>query len=119
MEPGLVFDELKSGDFEAAFTVFQNQAPWLKRFLGADSRLGYENPAATRLIGRAAAAADPDTVDAIYRDLAEIFRRDLPVTLLFPRTESYFVHRRIRGLEGRYWPDPVLHMEELWLEDGE
>jgi hypothetical protein len=56
-------------------------------------------------------------MDAIYRDLAEIFRRDLPITFLFPRTESYFVHRRIRGLEGRYWPDPVLHMEELWLED--
>ncbi|MCZ6477120.1 MAG: ABC transporter substrate-binding protein [Gemmatimonadetes bacterium] len=119
LEPGLVFDRLRSGDFEAAFTVFQHLAGWLERFLGAGSRLGYENPAVTSLIDRAVATADPDTMDAIHRDLAEIFRRDLPVTFLFPRTESYFVHRRIRGLEGRYWPDPVLHMEELWLEDGE
>ena len=87
--------------------------------MGADARLGYENPAVTSLIDRAVAAADPDTMDATYRDLAEIFRQDLPVTFLFPRTESYFVHRRIRGLEGRYWPDPVRHMEELWLDDGE
>ena len=119
LEPGLVFDRLKSGDFEAAFTVFQHQAWWLNRFLGDGSRLGYYNPAATRLIDRALAAADPDSVDAIYRDLAEIFRRDLPITFLFPRTESYFVHRRIHGLEGLFYPDPVFRMEHLRIENGD
>lgn len=116
LEPSLVYHRLKSGDFEAAFTVFQNQAGWLQQFLGADSRVGYNDPEVRRLINRAATTANPDTLDALYRDLMRIFRRDLPVTFLFPRTESYFVHRRIRGLEGRYWPDPVLHMEELWIE---
>lgn len=53
---------------------------------------------------------------AIYLDLAEIFRRDLPVTFLFPRTESYFVHRRIHGLEGLFYPDPVFRTEHLRME---
>ena len=117
LEPDLVYDRLNSGDFEAAITVFQHQAGWLDRFLGPGSSFGYDNPDVHSLVDRAVVATHPDTVDAIYRELMNLFRRDLPVTFLFPRTESYFVHRRIRGLEDRHWPDPVLQMEELWLDD--
>ena len=60
--------------------------------------------------------ADPDVLDAVYRELMAIFREDAPVTFLFPQTQSYFVNKRIRGLDGRYWPDPVQHMEHLWIE---
>ena len=117
---GAAIDLADSGDifgrFEAAFILSQHLPGWLRTYFGADAPVGYRNPEVVRLIDRARATADPDELDAAYRELLAIFAEDAPVTFLFPHTESYFVNRRIHGLEGRYPPDPVQHMEHLWID---
>ena len=58
--------------------------------------------------------ANPD----YYRGNPRIeFRADAPVTLLFPKVDFDFVHRRIRELNSPWRADPVEFMEYLWLED--
>lgn len=114
LERGMM-EWVRAGDFEAALVVSQHQAWWLNRFFAKGSPLGYDNPEVSRLINRAESEAHPDSVDAAYRELQRIFREDLPATFLGPRTEAYFVHRRIRGLDG-WWPDPIENMGYLWVE---
>ncbi len=69
------------------------------------------------LIDRAKVTGDPDLRDYIYRELTEIFREDVPITLLFPRVEYTFVHRRIQGLSSPWRANPASYMEYLWLEE--
>ena len=71
------------------------------------------------LIDRAKTTGDPDAEDHIYRRLSEIFREDVPVTLLFPRVEYTFVHRRIRGLSSPWRGNAAWFMEYLWLEEDD
>ncbi|MFN2397084.1 MAG: ABC transporter substrate-binding protein [Gemmatimonadaceae bacterium] len=117
VESELISARVRKGQFEAAFILSQHLPGWLRRHFGGETPVGYRNSEVVRLTERALATANSDVMDAIYRELMTIFTSDVPVTFLFPRTESYFVHRRVRGLEGRYWPDPVQHMEHLWLEE--
>ena len=60
---------------------------------------------------------DPDEQDRISRRIAEIFRADLPVTLLVPHIVTNFADRRIRGLRSPWRVDPFESMGDLWLED--
>ena len=69
------------------------------------------------LIERASRSWVPDEEDRIYGELMEIFRTDLPVTILYPFVGVSVTHRRLRGLSTPWRSDPVLHMGELWLED--
>ena len=116
VETEILSSRVKEGRFEAAFILSQHLPGWLRTYFGAGAPVGYRNPEVGRLIDRALATADPDVLDAVYRELMAIFREDAPITFLFPLTQSYFVNRRIHGLDGRYLPDPVQHMEHLWIE---
>lgn len=40
------------------------------------------------------------------------------MTFPYPWVQATVAHRRVRGLHGRHPVDPLLHMEELWLEEG-
>ena len=111
-----VMGRVRSGDFEAALVVSQHQSWWLKRYFGEGAPLGYDNPRVARLIDRADSEAHPDSIDAAYAEMQQIFKEDLPATFLGLRTEAHFVHRRIRGLDG-WWPDPLWYMDELWVEE--
>ena len=57
-----------------------------------------------------------DEIDAIHREIMPIIRADLPMTILFPQVQTYAVDRRLRGLESPYRGDPILFMEDLWLD---
>lgn len=117
LDGGLMWKRLDAGDFQAAFMT-QQQRPHdaRKRYLGRDNPTGYRNPEAIRLIDQAVDTGDPDELDRIYRALTEILRADLPVTRLVPRTRTWFVHRRVRGLSTPFHADPDTYMEDLWLE---
>ena len=118
LELGAVSARLRTGEFEAVFGLAPFAGPnWLAQFFGEKSPLGYRNLEVVGLIDRARAAADPDTLDQIYRELNRIFRVDLPATILFPNVETSIAHRRVQGLAGHYLADPVWYMEDLWLED--
>lgn len=54
--------------------------------------------------------------DRLYRQLAGVFRADLPVTRLLPWGDVTFVHRRVRGLSPPYRTSVATYMEELWVD---
>ena len=115
---GMILEKTRTGNFDAAFTFFvPGESNWFQRYFSEDFPLGYRNAEVLNLIDRAKTTGDPDAEDHIYRRLSEIFREDVPITLLFPRVEYTFVHRRIRGLSSPWRGNPVAHMEYLWLED--
>ncbi len=70
-----------------------------------------------RLIDRVLVTADPDAQDRIYRELTEIFRADMPVTLLQPRVEVSFAHQRLRGLISPWGAGTSWHWDDMWLEE--
>ncbi len=117
LESTLVHERVRSGEFEAAFAPFRHEPRWLKNRFGEDSPIGYRNAEVITLIGRAMMTAEPDEMDRIYRELMEIFRRDMPVTFLHPVVRTFFAHRRLRGLSTPFRADPLRFMEHLWLED--
>ncbi len=75
---------------------------------------------------RAKSRRDGATITAMASWRSEAGRSALPsacascsrARVTVDPTQSCFVNRRIHGLDGRYWPDPVQHMKHLWL-DGE
>ncbi len=117
LEFGTIRGKLRSGDFEAAFTLSVS-IPWLLQLnFGEDSPIGYKNAEVVGLIEEALATEDPDAQDRIYQELMEIFRADLPITSLFPFVGTDVAHRRLHGLSSPWRADPVWYMEDLWLED--
>ncbi len=117
MLPNLnVFARIQEGNFEAALSAFT--IGFLQRFhFGERYPLGYENAELVTLADQMNSNWDPATDDRIYRRLAEIFRADVPVTFLFPHVNTTFAHRRLRGLSSPWRADPVVFMEDLWLEE--
>jgi peptide/nickel transport system substrate-binding protein len=99
LDAGIVWNRLKTGEYEAAFSNFRFKPRPLQQQFGKDAWSGYTNAEMVRLIDRALVTADPDAQDRIYRELTEIFRADMPVTLLQPRVEVTFAHRRLRGAD--------------------
>ncbi|MGH7562827.1 MAG: ABC transporter substrate-binding protein [Gemmatimonadota bacterium] len=117
LEGGLMWEKLRAGDFEALVMIQQSgYGSPEKRDFGRGNRTGYANPAVFDLLDRIMATVDPAEEDRLYRDLAEIFRAELPVTRIVPWTRTHFVHRRVRGLSAPFRLNPDTHMEELWLE---
>jgi hypothetical protein len=49
--------------------------------------------------------------------VAEIFRRDAPVTYLHPMVRFTVAHRRLLGLASPRRADPVAHMDEIHLAE--
>lgn len=111
-----VFARIEEGNFEAALSAFT--IGFLQRFhFGERYPLGYENAELVALADQRDSNWDPETDDRIYRRLAEIFRADVPVTFLFPHVNTTLAHRRLRGLSSPWRADPIMIMEDLWLED--
>lgn len=46
-----------------------------------------------------------------------IFQAELPMTFLYPRAQATVANRRVWGLHSRHRVDPLIHMEELGLEE--
>jgi peptide/nickel transport system substrate-binding protein len=108
--------KLNSSDYDAAFAPLYNAIDGHLRWLGEKARFGYDNPAVVELLASVKETADQDEIDAIYREIMPIIRADLPMTILFPQVQTYAVDRRLRGLESPYRGDPILFMEDLWLD---
>ncbi len=119
---GLVSQEMRTGDFEAAiwrqFMTLSTVRGHLA-FFGKGSIIGYRNARVVELLDAAAETQNPEELDTLYRELMSLFKADLPVTFLYPMPWTYVVHRRVRGLSTPYRADPVWYMEHLWIEDNE
>ena len=119
LDVSVLVDRLESENFEAVFRFLRfYETPWLRLVrLGEGAPIGYHNSRVVELIDRASRTWVPEEEDRIYRELMEIFRADLPVTMLYPYVGVSVAHRRLRGLSTPWRSDPVTHMEELWLEE--
>lgn len=119
MNPGAIRARLRAGEFDAVFIRFFNQTNNHLKWFGESSPLGYDNPVVSELLLKARDAPNPDRKDAIYRNLMEIIRDDIPMTFLHTSVNIFVAHRRIRGLSSPIRSDTVRYMEYLWLEDQE
>jgi hypothetical protein len=109
----------RKGDFEAAFHYIRRQSV-ASGFIGADSPMGYNNQRIVKLLETTENIFSPDGWDKIYREIWPLFKKDLPVTFLYPNYgRCHVVHRKIRGLSSGYMfrANPVLNMEYLWIEE--
>jgi ABC-type transport system substrate-binding protein len=116
-EGSVAFERLMAGDFDAIVADIKPGSR--STFFGPESILGYRNPELIRLLEGAGRTFDPDALDALYAEIGEIMRADLPVTLLMPMLRWTAAHRRLKGLSSPWWGDPAWVMGRLWIEDAE
>jgi peptide/nickel transport system substrate-binding protein len=119
LDPSVVSQRLGSGDFEAALTWLRfYETPWLQMWrIGEGPPLGYRNSRVVELIELASQTWVPEEEDRYYSELMAIFQRDVPVTIMYPFVMFSVAHRRLQGLSSPWRTDPVVHMEELWIEE--
>lgn len=128
VEWGAAQDLVRQGAYEAALTSVDNTpsgilVKWLgeappggfDRWSGQPAPFGYRNQEAARLLLALHRETDLDGQDTLYGKVNDIFRRDMPVTFLFPLASSNVAHRRIRGLR-QGWPAFLGNAGELWIE---
>ncbi len=120
LEWSLKRQRLRAGEFDAVFDFVSRH--WFRllpvNYFGEGSPLGYHNPELVRLLREVGEmGGDSEGKDRIYRELWEIFRADLPFTFIRTRIHHYVAHRRLRGLSSPWRANPILFMEDLWLED--
>lgn len=116
LESGVVWERVLLGEFDAAIHVVQDNTAWYERHFGRDAPTGYDNVLVADLLTRTAATSDPDSVDALYEALGEIFQRDLPMVFLQPWIGTQIAHRRIRSSEMPLSGNLIRQLGELWVE---
>lgn len=117
-----VFRRVRAGDFGAAISplLMELTSPMGQLgFFGEDSYVGYGNPRAHELLREAAHTRNPEELDRIYRRLMDVFRADVPATLLHPVPSTHVATTRLIGLSSPYRADPVWYMEHLRLEGAD
>ena len=117
LDSGVVRARRNGGNFEAELTFHSFGPSQLRAYFAPNSRVGYPNAKLVELADRLSVTAEPQALDRIRRDIAQIFRTDLPMTFLFPYEAATFAHRRLRGLNSPWRVDPFSIMEELWIEE--
>ncbi|HUP20932.1 MAG TPA: hypothetical protein VM778_13420, partial [Gemmatimonadota bacterium] len=110
-------DRVRAGEFQAA--IWSSAVSRDAEFFGRGSPLGYANPRVIELLDATTLNPDLAARDRAYRELATIFRRDVPATFLYPKVDAHAVHRRVRGLESPYRGEPFWFLPELWLDPTE
>ena len=114
VESSIAWQRTSEGDFEAAlFDIKPGNRPLL---FGEESVIGYRNPRVIELLDERRRTLDPAALDSLYVELGEIFREELPVTLLQPMVSWTAAHRRLQGLSSPWRADPGWYMEHLWIE---
>ncbi len=115
-----------SGEFAAAFVPFWNHIDSHLRWYAADMApdygeavpnvTGYSNSEVGRLLRAVRATANMDERDSLYHEVAPHLLEDLPITLLYPTVDVVVARSEVHGLKGPFQADPVVRMENLWLE---
>jgi len=110
-------DAWKAGAFEGMVGWLENDPPSILGSWFDPSPFGYYNAEVVRLFRSLETTFDTEARYAVYRRINQIMRRDMPVTFLFPQTDAFAAHRRIRGLRsGAMW-NALAQAEELWIEE--
>jgi peptide/nickel transport system substrate-binding protein len=117
----IALQRLRSRDFDAVLERSILHPAGLHRMFGGDgdNLLGYRDVEFSVLAERVRGAAAADDELASYARMTEIFRRDMPVTSLYPLTGMMAVHRRIGGIDEVSWSDSHWKVVDLWIEERE
>jgi len=118
LDRGAAQQRYRNRDFDAVIRSFRfDPADLLEGdWFGEGSPIGYENPAIVGYLRRINATADSEGQDALYRGLYPIFRREVPVTFLFPWAETFAVRNWIKGIGSDHARNPIQVLEDLWVE---
>ena len=110
-------DRVRAGQFEAAIWSTGGGPERDADFFGRGSFIGYSNSRVVELLDSAIANPDIAAQNRFYRELAIIFREDVPATFLYPKVDAHAAHRRVQGLESPYRGDPFWFLARLRLEE--
>jgi hypothetical protein len=55
----------------------------------------------------------------LTREVLDLFREEVPVTVLFPLTSISIAHRKVKGLRTPDRVQLIDFMRELWIEEDE
>jgi peptide/nickel transport system substrate-binding protein len=120
LDLNIVRRRIRAGEFQAAIRILSTGLGGnfgQLRMFGPDSPLAYRNPFVVELLEAARQTLDPEALDRIYARLAEIFREDMPITVLHPGASYTAARERVVGLRSPYRAEPTAWMEFLRLED--
>jgi peptide/nickel transport system substrate-binding protein len=117
----IALQRLRNREFDAVLERSLLAPGALYRMFGGDgdNSIGYRDAEFSVLAEHVRSAATADDELAAYARMTEIFRRDMPVTTLFPLTGMMAVHRRVGGVDGLRWSDSGWSLDELWIEERE
>jgi len=125
LDVNLARNRLRTGQCDAAFSEFRNGIGgslhgYLKYF-GENSPIGYRRQEVLEFINSffrdKELLLDEDEVDKLYRNIMPIIKEDLPLTFLSPSIQYYVVKSNIKGLKSPFRGNPILFMEDLWIEE--
>jgi peptide/nickel transport system substrate-binding protein len=120
MQFGIVRERMTTSEFEAALVPqgsSLDSPSGILPFFGEESLIGYTNRDVIALLNELQSTIDPNEIDRIHRQLAQVFEADLPVTYLYPNVGTSVATQRVRGLSSPYREDALRYMDELWLEE--
>lgn len=117
-----VAERIETGDFEAAYNSQRNnwglglwaESPEENRWGYFDSRLS-ELYQQSRQVER---WRDEALQDSLYLEMARIFRRDQPLTIVLPEIRFSVAHERIKGLRSPDRYDPEMGIPYAWVAHG-
>jgi len=116
-------ERMETGDFEAAYHSQRNNwglGLWAET--PEECGWGYFDARMSELYRQSLKVenwADAAQQDNLYREMAEIFRRDQPITFILPEIRFAMAHERIRGLRSPDRYDPLLGLYHAWIEKDE
>ncbi len=111
---------LRAGDFEAVFNHINSLPGHPNCLIGKgslESYMGYNNLRLAELFEEMRKTWNPNSIDAMHREIASIIREDQPAMFLHPFIALTIAHRRLKGLDNTWHKDPYMNMADLWLED--
>ena len=120
LENSLVYQQLIHSDFEALidsrFPNNENSLRRIRNFFGPDSYINYNNNKIDSILNLVTETGDKDEIDRLFKNLATIFEKDIPITFLMPKVQTNIVKSQVKGLKNLVKADPVMFMETLWIE---
>jgi peptide/nickel transport system substrate-binding protein len=119
----LLQERLFNGNFDAAidyiWTGTTGSMVNVKKLIGKDSLLGFDNDRVVELLATSENTMIPDERDAAYRQIMPIIQEEQPWTYLVLNVITYVAHRRVKGLSTPFRANPVWNAEFLWIEEDQ
>jgi len=119
MEGNIIRQRIKKNDFQAIISRFSNMTGdvvRLKTYLSKDSSIGYYNKKLDSLLNAMELTGNSNEIDSLYKQMAVVFEKDIPITFLVPQVQTHIVKSNIKGLSNLFKADPVTFLEYLWIE---